>query len=67
MMFIENKFNLGDTLYLKTDTEQSPRLLTGINVSPSGILYSLSRGTEETKHYDIEISTEINQEMKLNV
>ena len=57
-MILDNKYNLGDIVYLKTDTDQSERILTSIQVSVIGILYKLSCGTTETWHYDIEISAE---------
>lgn len=57
-MVIDNKYNLGDEVYLKTDTEQLKRLITEIRITPNGIMYLLSFSTEETKHYDMEFSKE---------
>ncbi len=60
MMVIENKFEIGQTVYLLTDKEQQARLVTGIRVCPNCLLYCLSFGTVVSDHYDFEISAEEN-------
>lgn len=60
-MVIENKYNLKQVVYLITDTEQRPRIVTAILVNAYDLLYKLAAGTEETYHYDFEISEERNQ------
>lgn len=50
------KFNIGQTVYLKTDADQLERLVTGINIRPNGISYALTSGTNESYHYDFEIT-----------
>lgn len=57
MMIIDNKFNIGDIVYLKTDMEQRERMVTCISIRPTGISYAISCDTEESWHYDIELST----------
>jgi len=57
-MLLDNKFNIGDTVFLKTDTQQNERLVTGINIRQSGITFALSYGSNESWHYDFEISLE---------
>lgn len=59
-MVVDNKFNIGDTVYLKTDKDQLPRIVTSIRIFPTGVCYCLSQGTTDTIHYEIEISEEIN-------
>ena len=61
----EIKFNIGDVVFLKTDSQQEIRVVTGILLRPSGNLYYLSKSTEETTHYEIEISKEVNELIKL--
>ncbi len=51
-------FDIGDSVYLKTDPEQSERLVTGISVRQNGITYAISYLTNETWHYDFEKSKE---------
>lgn len=58
-MVIDNCFELGEFVYLKTDAEQERRIVTEISVRPTGILYRLTFGTIESYHYDIEISREV--------
>jgi hypothetical protein len=61
MMVIDNKFELGEILYLKTDAEQLGRIVTAIIVCPDdSYLYELTCGTHASKHYDFEISQEKN-------
>ena len=57
-MLIENKFNIGDEVYLSTDSEQSCRLVTGLNIRATSISYNLSCGIGESMHYDFEITVE---------
>lgn len=55
-MTIDSEFNLNQTVYLKTDEDQSPRLITGITLRQFGIVYELSCGVMSTWHYPFEIS-----------
>lgn len=59
-MMIDNKYEIGDIAYLKTDDEQLPRIVIGISIVPNGLLYRLSFGATDSSHYDFEISTEKN-------
>ena len=55
-MTINNKFELKQTVYLKTDTEQSPRIVTAMTIRDTSIIYELSCGTVTTWHIAYEIS-----------
>lgn len=70
MMLVDNKFEIGQTVYLKTDSEQYPRIVTRLSVTANGITYSISSGVIESWHYDFEISEEkdvlINLQLKTN-
>lgn len=57
-MVIDNKFEIGQTVYLKTDLEQKPRIVTRLEIRPSDIIYVLNSGLEESYHYDFEINVE---------
>lgn len=61
----KKEYKLGDIVFLLTDPEQYERIITGIVHRPDGIKYYISHSTEETIHYDIEISKEINEIIKL--
>lgn len=52
------KFDIGQIVYLKTDTEQRERIVLGMNIKPGGIYYSLGCGVDESWHYDFEITTQ---------
>lgn len=64
MMVIDNRYTFGDIVYLKTDPEQSPRMVTQIRVSPDGLYYDVSMGTIQSSHYDCELSLEPNIVLK---
>ena len=55
-MVINNKFNIGDTVYIKTDVEQSPGIITCIQVNPGDLLYTVSRNSSNGNFYDFELS-----------
>jgi len=58
-MVIKNEYDLGQTVYLKTDTEQLPRIVYGIEIRIGGSLtYNVSCGTEISEHYGIELAKE---------
>lgn len=56
MHVFKSEFGIGEIVYLKTDLEQLERLITCVNFRPSGVLYTLQQGTNETIHYEIEIT-----------
>lgn len=56
MMVIDNKFNHGQIVYLKTDKDQIPRMITRFSVKPNEIMYCLANAVNETWHLDFEIS-----------
>lgn len=57
-MLIDNKFNIGDIVYLKTDSEQQTRIIFCIEVYKNEIVYKLCAGTVVSTHYEFEISAE---------
>jgi hypothetical protein len=59
------RFKIGEIVFLKSDCEQLPRIVTGILMRPYGFVYYLSNNTTETSHYEIEISKEENELIKL--
>lgn len=61
MHVIHSKYNFGDIVYLITDNDQFPRMVTMIKVTPGGLIYQLSYGEKYSDHYECEISEEINQ------
>ena len=58
MIPIDNKYNIGETVYLKTDPEQLERLVIAITINPHGLIYKLSCGNTFNDFYDVEISRE---------
>lgn len=61
-MLVKNEHNYGDVVYLKTDEEQLPRLVTGFTVrdGQSVHTYELTCGTDVSDHYPIEITKDKN-------
>lgn len=56
MRVIENDYEIGNEVYLKTDPDQNFRIVTGFLIRQNGISYELSCGTESTWHYEYEIN-----------
>jgi len=59
-MIINNEFEIGQSVYLKTDTQQLERIVCGICVSQKELLYELCLGSTVSKHYNFEITEDIN-------
>jgi hypothetical protein len=58
-MVIDNKYGLKQIVYLITDTDQRARMVVGIKVCMDNtLLYQLACGTDETWHYEAEMSEE---------
>lgn len=63
MLVLDNRYELGQIVYLITDVEQMARVVTNIKVLPNCLLsYQLSCGYECSDHYEMEISDTINVE-----
>lgn len=52
------QFDLGDSVYLRTDFDQYERLVTGVNIREGGVSYCLACGPNESWHYAFEITRE---------
>lgn len=59
MTKIDFKYDHGQTVYLVTDPEQHPRMVTMYQVYKNEILYKCSLGTINSWHYDYELSDQI--------
>jgi hypothetical protein len=59
-MRIENEFNIGDIVYLKTDEQQRQRIITGILIRDNRVGYYVSYIDHETHHFEIEMSKDPN-------
>ena len=59
MMVINNIFEIGDIVYLRTDTEQQPAIVTAIIVRDGGsVQYSINMGMVSYAADSCELSTE---------
>ena len=56
MIIVDNKFEISQVVYLKTDNDQLPRIVFAFIVDCSGCIYKLCCGTNTSEHYDFEIS-----------
>ncbi len=58
-MILNNEFEMGEIVYLKTDTTQQARQIVGINVSiDGGLLYKCVAGLDVDLHFEAELSRE---------
>jgi hypothetical protein len=65
MMVIDNKYDLGQIVYLKTDVDQLQRIVSAITQRQGGIIYELCQGEKTSSHYDFEITEDENIEIKV--
>jgi hypothetical protein len=62
-ILVKTKFNFGQIVYVKTDPDQYPRQITGIQGTPGDQpLIRLSQDGEHTWYYECEISLSRNFE-----
>lgn len=54
--FIDNKFDIGQEVYLKTDPDQLKRIIDRFIIYRAEILYGCACGTQSSEHYDFELS-----------
>ena len=65
-MVIDNKYEIGQIVYLATDKEQLPMMILSFEVFKDGeIMYKLGTGTTTTYHYDFEFSDKENELIKV--
>ena len=56
-MTINNKFKLGEMVYLRTDPDQFTRIIVAIQITvDGGMLYKLAIGMNEQWHYEVELT-----------
>lgn len=60
MISHRTKFAIGELVYLVTDADQSPRMITGIMLRPNSASYECSFGIVSSDHYEIELTREPN-------
>ena len=57
-MRIDTKYDIGETVYLKTDPEQKQMIIAQICVKPIGHEYDLRFGTQSSWHFEMEFNKE---------
>lgn len=60
MIAIDNKFDVQQSVYVKTDIDQKVHIVVAIVVTPKDVLYRCSCGNITQDYYDFELSTEVN-------
>ena len=55
---MRTNYNIGDEVYLKTDTDQIQRLIVGICITQNSVKYKVACSTSTSWHFDFEISRE---------
>lgn len=64
-MKIDNKFNIGDHVYIVTDKEQDMGIISSIMITQGDIIYFVSRDNLVDRFYEFELSLEENKLLKL--
>jgi hypothetical protein len=63
--WIELAFDIGDEIYIKTDSEQKKRIVISIWLKQNGVTYELGQGSASSWHYDFEMTKEPNMVTKV--
>lgn len=63
---MEPKFLIEEIVYLKTDPELFPRMITGYKVSKTYISYEVAFSSMVSWHYDYELTTNKEELIKIN-
>jgi hypothetical protein len=66
----QSSYDLGEIVYLKTDQDQRPRIVIALTIRPGGIAsiyYELGCGPESSFHFDIEITNQVNETVRLGL
>lgn len=58
MILKDVKYEIGEVVYLKTDSEQRERIVFCHRVYKNDILYEVACGTMNSCHYEFELCTE---------
>lgn len=66
-MTIKSEYEYGDIVYLRTDVEQLPRIVIGINARQAGVRVVITCGTQDSEHYPFELSKTRDILMSLNI
>jgi len=64
-MTINNKFEIGEIVYIKTDLEQLPCQVIELIVSKNNVMYIVCRNLDSTKFYDYELSDTADKNIKI--
>ena len=60
------EFEYGDIVFLKTDMEQLPRMVTCYIIRDGYIIYELTQGASSSTHFGVEITREVDVFTKIN-
>lgn len=60
-MTINNKFNIGDQVYVITDRNQNVGMVTSIMINPKDLVYFVTRDSITERFFDFELSEEENK------
>lgn len=58
-MIIDNEYEIGETVYLKTDTDQLPHIIVAFKIFGKGeIFYVTNQAAYESIHFGFELTKE---------
>lgn len=57
---INVRYEIGEIVYLKTDKEQTPRIIYSYKVFEKETMYETACGTQVSLHYEFEITKDAN-------
>ena len=58
-MVINNEYEIGDFVFIRTDGDQAKRIITSLRIYKGGeVVYVVSCGPNQSEHYSFELSSE---------
>ena len=60
MITVDNKFDVKQIVYVKTDIDQRPNIVTAIHIYDQSITYQCSCGSVNSDYCDYELSETVN-------
>lgn len=57
-MNVNNKYQISENVFIKTDTDQTQRIIVAILVDINGFRYEVKYSNIESWHYEFELSTD---------
>lgn len=63
----EHAFQIGQIVYLRTDSDQERRIVNAIIICPNSLMYTLGKGPDQSDHYEFELTAERDESYSMGI